>query len=164
MLNLLVGTIVMKDRATVLLAKAAEGPDAGLWTIPDGFIADGEAVRETSIRVLKEELGMDVEPQTSLFLCQRIVKDEKTGKLTDHRVGYFVLALFNDPELTPSARSLRYPHSGTRYSEAKWVDVRTLGEIQKNEGRSDFTADAFVKFSNFLRSQAAAIPHSGDVN
>jgi ADP-ribose pyrophosphatase YjhB (NUDIX family) len=152
--NLTVGTIVMKDRATLLITKAAEGPDKGLWVLPDGAVQDGEAVRDASIRSIKEETGLVVEPKLTLFLCERVVKG-------DHRVGVFVLA---EPTAPDTADSLNYFHPGTRYAEAKWVDVRTLGDIQKNEGMSDFTADAFVKFSNFLRAQAAAAPASGTVN
>lgn len=159
--ELTVGTIVMKDRATVLIAKAAEGPDKGLWAIPDGLVQDGEAVREASIRSIKEETGMLVEPKLTLFLCERVAEG-------DHRVGIFVLAeptgTFYSPEGGDSSDAMYYPHPGTKYTEARWVDVRSLGDIQKNDGMSDFTADAFVKFSNFLRAQAAAAPASGTVN
>ena len=151
--NLTVGTIVMKDRATILIAKPYDGPDAGLWTIPDGLVNEGESIRNASIRSIKEETGLEVEPQMSLFLCERIVEN-------DHRIGYFVLA--SPINLEPNVEPVPVP--GRRYAEVKWVDVRTLGDIQKNEGMSDFTADAMVKLSNFLRGQAAAAPRSGMVN
>lgn len=156
----------MKDRATILIAKAIDGPDAGLWTIPDGLVSDGESIRSTSIRSIKEQTGLDVEPQMSLFLCERVAEG-------DHRIGYFVLANLPStatPGHLPELKDIDLygekskPTPGPRYSEVKWVDVRALGEIQKNEGMSDFTADAFVKFSNFLRGQAAAAPRSGTVN
>lgn len=151
--NLTVGTIVMKDRATLLIAKPFDGPDAGLWTIPDGLVSDGESIRDCSIRSTKEQTGITIEPQMSLFMCERVVEG-------DHRIGYFVLAspVGLEPGVEPQAVR------GGRYAEVKWVDVRALGEIQKSEGMSDFTADAFVKFSNFLRGQAAAAPRSGAVN
>lgn len=144
----------MKDRATVLIAKVADGPDTGLWALPDGLVRDGEAVRDTATRSIKEETGLVVEPKMTLFLCERIAEG-------DHRIGIFVLA---EPTAIGPSDSLNYFHPGTRYSEVRWVDVRTLGDIQKNEGMSDFTADAFMKFSNFLRGQPAAAPQSGMVN
>lgn len=148
--NLTVGTIVMQDRASVLLGKvSADGVDAGLWAIPDGIVNDGETIRDACIRTVKEATGLDVEPRMTLFLCERVVEG-------DHRIGIFVLAEPTNTGIVPSER----------YSEMKWVDVRELGNLQKNEGMSDFTADAFVKFSVFLQQQApkAAAPVSGTVN
>ena len=156
--NLPVGTIVMYDRAHVLIAKAISGPDAGLWTIPNGVIGDGETVRNASVRSIKEDAGVDVEPKMTLFICERVVSD-------DHRVAVFVLA---EPVLAPaSVASSVLPSEpvlipGAGYSDVRWVDVRNLGDVQKNEGMSDFTADAFVKFSGFLKTQASAT--SGRVN
>jgi ADP-ribose pyrophosphatase YjhB (NUDIX family) len=140
--RLTVATIVMKDRANVLLVKPTNGPDAGLWAIPDGLVNDGESVRNTAIRSVKEILGIDIEPRMTLFICERVQPE-------DHRVGIFVLAEPTSGEITNPAFN------------ARWADVRKLGDIQKTEGMSDFTADAFVKFSDFLRSKA---PTSGTVN
>jgi ADP-ribose pyrophosphatase YjhB (NUDIX family) len=140
--SLTVATIIMKDRANVLLVKPRSGPDAGLWSIPDGLVADGETVRAAAIRSVKEATGLEVEPRMSLFICERVEPQ-------DHRVGVFILA-------EPKTVEVTSPGVDTR-----WADVRSLGEIQKSEGMSDFTADAFVKFSDFLRSKA---PTSGMVN
>lgn len=142
--NITVATIIMKDRANVLLVKPRTGPDAGLWAIPDSPVGEVETVRNTAIRTAKDNLGLEIEPRMTLFVCERVLPE-------DHRVGIFVLA-----EPLPEAAI-----TNGVYSEARWVDVRALGQLQKEEGMSEFTADAFVKFSDFLSSRA---PTSGRVN
>ena len=42
--QLTVATIVMKDSASVLIGRAKDGPDAGMWVIPSDFVAEGEQV------------------------------------------------------------------------------------------------------------------------
>jgi ADP-ribose pyrophosphatase YjhB (NUDIX family) len=139
-MNLTVAAIIMKNRANVLLVKAEGGPDSNLWALPDTTVADNESVREAAIRV-GHNLSLAIEPKLTLFICERVVPD-------DHRVGIFVLAEPVPGEKEPEA----VPPQGV----AQWVDVRKLGELQKTEGMSEFTADAFVKFSEFLKRQAPA--------
>jgi ADP-ribose pyrophosphatase YjhB (NUDIX family) len=152
--NLTVATIIMKDRANVLLAKPREGPDAGLWALPDELVNDGESVRNTAIRGIKDNFGLETDPKMTLFICERVQPN-------DHRIGVFVLSEPTDqtPFIVPQDDSLTVV--GNKYSEAKWADVRALGEIQRDQGMSEFTVDAFVKFSGFLQSQ---VPVSGSVN
>jgi ADP-ribose pyrophosphatase YjhB (NUDIX family) len=140
----------MKDRANVLLVKPATGPDAGLWAIPASVVADGESVRNAAIRSVKDNLGLETDPKLTLFICERVVPD-------DHRVGVFVLS---EPIVLPD-EDIALSVNDTEYMEARWADVRSLGDIQHSEGMSEFTVDAFVKFSSFLKSQA---PVSGRVN
>lgn len=135
-----VGTIILKDRATVLLVKPTSGPDANLWSIPDGFINDQETVRQASIRTVKELTGLDIDAKQSLFFCETVTPD-------DHRVSLFCLAVLANPDADNLA-------SGNQLS--KWVDVRDLARIQTEEGLSDFSAQAFIKFSNYLNATAAA--------
>jgi ADP-ribose pyrophosphatase YjhB (NUDIX family) len=155
-----VGIIVMKDRATVLLAKILHGlddlhkddgsysysvhPDAGKWTIPMGSISWGQSIREAAIHTVKEVAGLEVDAKQSLFVCE-ILQPE------DHRIAIFCLA-------TPTGEAELKPGSG--FTEVKWADVRDLGRIQQEEGMSDFSADAFVKFSIYLKAQitTAAVP------
>lgn len=146
--KLTVATIIMKDRANVLLVKPFDGPDAGVWAIPDTTVKEGVTVRDTTIRLAQHNLGLEVEPKMTLFICERVEPE-------DHRVGVFVLA---EPVGLPDQE---FTANESLYSEAKWIDVRSLGELQQTEGLSEFSADAFVKFSGFLRSQA---PSSGRVN
>jgi ADP-ribose pyrophosphatase YjhB (NUDIX family) len=103
-------------------------------------VADQESVRDAAIRTAKEAADLDVDAKQSLFFCEQV-------KPEDHRVTLFCLAL-------PSkAVELK---AGLGFSEVRWCDVRELGRIQQEEGMSDHSAEAFVKFSDYLKAQAAA--------
>ena len=150
--QLLVATIVMKDTANVLLGKAAGGPDAGLWVIPGGYLAEGEQVVKASERITKEETGLSVIPKQVLFLSEVVEPD-------DHRIAVFCFA---------ECGSSGDPKPGPGLTEVRFVDPRTLGEYQK-EGMSPLTADAFFKFSKILQMQMQAqagtkVPAEGTVN
>ncbi len=55
-----VGVVVIRD-GKVLLVKRKFEPYKGRWVIPSGFVEWDEDVRETAVRELKEETGLDVE-------------------------------------------------------------------------------------------------------
>jgi ADP-ribose pyrophosphatase YjhB (NUDIX family) len=152
--NLTVATIIMKDRANVLLVKPNEGPDDNLWAIPEGVVAEGETVRNACIRSVKEALGLDIEPKMTLFICERVVPN-------DHRLGIFVLA---EPvpltELNEGFGQGEMLILKGGIEEARWVGVQSLGELQKKEGMSEFTASAFFKFSEFLKSNIPSVSRS----
>jgi len=143
--QLLVSTIVMKDTASVLIGKAKDGVDAGLWVIPGGFLTDGEKISEASERIMREETGLSIVPKQMLFLSE-IVKPE------DHRVAAFILA---------ESGSTGEPQPGPSLTEVKFVDPRELGKYQA-DGMSPLAIDAFVKFAgllNLMRKQVT--PEAG---
>ena len=86
--NIVVGTIPIKDRS-VLLCKRAINPRYGLWTLPAGFLENGETVEEGAFRETLEETNTEVKmgnlyaifniPQVSqvymLFLAEIISDD-----------------------------------------------------------------------------------------
>lgn len=132
----------MKDAVNVLIGKQKEGPDAGKWVIPAGFVNDGEPMIDSAKRVSLEETGIEINPKQVLFLSETLTPT--------HRVAVFCYGEYVNGEPSP----------GTSLTEVKWVDPRTLGEYQK-EGMSQLTEDAFYKFSLILKGQAAAAPRSG---
>jgi ADP-ribose pyrophosphatase YjhB (NUDIX family) len=137
-----VSVIVMKDAVNVLIGKQKEGPDAGKWVIPAGFVNEGEHMIDCAKRVCLEEAGIEINPKQVLFLSEVLAPV--------HRVAMFCFGEYANGEPSP----------GASLTEVKWVDPRTLGEYQK-EGMSDLAQDAFYKFSLILKGQAAAAPRSG---
>ena len=132
-----VATIVMKDAINVLIGKAKEGPDAGKWVIPSGFVAEGEPLIETSQRTTLEETGIIIKPKQVLFLSEALEPA--------HRIAVFCFGEYEGGDPTP----------GSSLTEVKFVDPRSLGDYQK-EGMSPLTQDAFFKFSMILKGQAEA--------
>jgi ADP-ribose pyrophosphatase YjhB (NUDIX family) len=51
--------VVVNDQGEILLQRRS---DNGLWALPGGAMDIGEFIRDTVIREVKEETGLDVEP------------------------------------------------------------------------------------------------------
>ena len=139
-----VATIIMKDAVNVLIGKQKDGPDAGKWVVPGGYVKDGERLIETSQRISIEETGIIINPKQILFLSE-VMEPE-------HRIAVFCFGEYEGGEPSP----------GQSLTEVRFVDPRTLGDFQK-EGMSALTQDAFYKFSMILKGQAQAAPRSGTV-
>ena len=58
--RVIVGTLPIKDNK-VLLCKRAIQPRYGLWTLPAGFLENGETVERGAFRETKEETSTEVE-------------------------------------------------------------------------------------------------------
>ncbi|HYX75848.1 MAG TPA: NUDIX domain-containing protein, partial [Gaiellaceae bacterium] len=70
------------DDSSVLLARRAEEPFEGRWDIPGGFLEEGEDPLEGLKRELKEETGLDVEPQQFLGIWMDRYRDDSTAEAT----------------------------------------------------------------------------------
>ena len=57
--KVIVGTVPIKDNK-VLLCKRAIQPRYGLWTLPAGFLENGETIEEGAFRETKEETNTEV--------------------------------------------------------------------------------------------------------
>jgi ADP-ribose pyrophosphatase YjhB (NUDIX family) len=54
-----VAAIIERDHQ-VLLARRANDPQRGLWTLPAGFVDAGEDPQDTIVRECREEAGLEV--------------------------------------------------------------------------------------------------------
>lgn len=52
--------IIENDKGEILLTKRKFEPRKGYWDLPGGFVELGETVEESTIREIKEELGLDI--------------------------------------------------------------------------------------------------------
>jgi len=53
--------VVTDEQGAILLIKR---DDSGLWTIPGGAMEVGESIRQAVVREVREETGLEVEPET----------------------------------------------------------------------------------------------------
>jgi len=111
------------------------------WETPGGQIGVCEHLLEATIREVYEHAGISVEPQNVIFVSEVIKPEQEL-----HRILIYLYAKYTEGTIT-------IPEENPLWTEAQWVDVRKLGDIQ-NE-MSDEAVDAFYKFSLIL-SQAAA--------
>jgi 8-oxo-dGTP diphosphatase len=58
--------IVANDEGKVLLTRRARAPYEGYWDLPGGFVGEAEHPYEAVKRELREETGLEVEPQELL--------------------------------------------------------------------------------------------------
>jgi ADP-ribose pyrophosphatase YjhB (NUDIX family) len=68
--------LVVDDRGRVLLTRRAIEPYKGLWDIPGGFLEEGEDPLDALRRELREETGLQVEPEDYLFATVHRYGDE----------------------------------------------------------------------------------------
>jgi ADP-ribose pyrophosphatase YjhB (NUDIX family) len=54
--------LVVDRGGRLLLARRAAEVERGKWDLPGGFVEEGEDPRETVVRELREETGLEVEP------------------------------------------------------------------------------------------------------
>jgi ADP-ribose pyrophosphatase YjhB (NUDIX family) len=66
----------------VLLARRAVEPSAGLWDLPGGFVEEGEHPVETLRRELREETGLEIEPETFAGMWMDVYGDGPDAEST----------------------------------------------------------------------------------
>lgn len=111
------------------------------WETPGGEIGAFEHLLEATIREVYEHSGISVNPKNVIFVSE-IVKPEQEI----HRILIYLYADYVEGDITIREEE-------PLWTEAQWVDVRELGNIQ--DGMSDEAVDAFYKFSLILRQSAA---------
>lgn len=79
-----IGAIIVCD-GRILMVKRGSEPGKGKWSVPGGIVELGETVRETVVREVKEECGLDVETDGLIDVVDNIIRDEN-GKIRYHFV------------------------------------------------------------------------------
>jgi ADP-ribose pyrophosphatase YjhB (NUDIX family) len=70
------------DSGRVLLARRAYEPFKGFWDIPGGFLEEGEDPRDGLRRELREETGLEVEPERFLGIWMDRYGGDSTAQAT----------------------------------------------------------------------------------
>jgi ADP-ribose pyrophosphatase YjhB (NUDIX family) len=70
------------DNGRVLLARRAHPPFEGFWDIPGGFLDEGEGPLDGLRRELREETGLEVEPQRFLGIWMDRYGGDSTAEAT----------------------------------------------------------------------------------
>ena len=77
-----VGVVVWK-KDNFLLIQRGKDPRYGQWSIPGGRQEIGETLKETAIREIREETGLEINVTNFLEVIDSIQRD-KTGKVLFH--------------------------------------------------------------------------------
>jgi 8-oxo-dGTP diphosphatase len=71
-----VGALIFEgDR--ILLVERGREPLKGQWSLPGGGVETGERLEEALIREVREETGLDVEPEQVAVIFERIIPDQE---------------------------------------------------------------------------------------
>ncbi len=113
-----VGVVVFRgDR--VLLLRRGKPPREGQWSLPGGRQRLGERVRETAVRELREETGVEAEVTGLLDVLDSMTRDGE-GRLAYHYTLVDFLAEWRAGEAM----------AGGDAAEAAWADPRNLAPYE----------------------------------
>ena len=124
--KMVIGSIpVWEDQGTlqVLLCRRAIEPRLGYWTLPAGFMENGETTAEAAVRETEEEAGANIEigPLFSLLNVAHV-----------HQVHMFYLARLRDLDFAPGEESLEVQLFAERdipWDELAFPTIRTTLEL-----------------------------------
>lgn len=122
------------DRDRILLVQRGKQPLKGWWSLPGGVVETGEQLTEAIKREVREETGLDVEPQIVVEIFERILRD-KEGKPEYHYVLIDYLCKAKGGE----------PKPGDDAAAVEWVKRKDLGSRKVTEGTLEVIEVAFTK-------------------
>lgn len=107
---------VNEDKLKVMLAKRAEPPYLGYWSLPGGFLLVGESLEEAAFRVLKEKAGVKDVYLEQLYTFGKPDRDPRARVIT---VAYFALIPWSN---------LGQPES-KKISDLKWSAIDQIPRL-----------------------------------
>jgi len=130
---------VLRDDALLLTRNSALGPHPGVWTLPGGGVDHGESPRETVVRELHEECGLDG------AIGELLTVDDHhfTGTAPNGRLEDFHAIRIIYRAVVPSGTEPRVVEVDGTTDAVAWV---SLAEIAADE----------KQFSNLVRAAVAA--------
>jgi len=112
-----IGAVIVHD-GKILLVKRGSEPGKGKWSIPGGLVELGETVKETVVREVKEETGLDVDVRNLIDVVDNLETDGK-GKLRYHFIIIDFLASLKQGSLKAESDIV----------EAKWVPLTRVEKL-----------------------------------
>ena len=109
-----VGALIVED-GRILLVRRGKEPLKGDWSLPGGVQETGETLAEAVRREVREETGLEIEPQSVAIVFDRIIRDAQ-GRAEYHYVLVDYLCKRLSGELRP----------GDDVDDARWVSRAEL--------------------------------------
>lgn len=115
-----VAAVVWKD-GRVLLVKRGKAPRQGEWSLPGGRQKLGETVRETAVREVREEAGIEIAPGNLLDVIDTVTREGGDGGGKAGRIRYhYTLVEFDADWMAGEARA------GADAADLVWADPADL--------------------------------------
>lgn len=131
------------DRDRILLVQRGKQPLKGWWSLPGGVVETGEQLTDAIKREVREETGLEVEPQLVVEIFERILRD-KEGKPEYHYVLIDYLCKAKGGE----------PRPGDDAAAVEWVKRKDLASRKVTEGTLEVIEVAFTKKEALKQSSA----------
>jgi 8-oxo-dGTP diphosphatase len=120
----------------VLIVRRRQPPAYGLYTLPGGAVELGETLEQAVVREVREETGLEIEPQQLAGYRQLIARDS-AGRIEQH----FVILPF-------AARWLAGEVSlNEELAEARWLLPSELSGLKTTEGLAEIVANAWQRIA-----------------
>ncbi len=113
-----VGAVVIRD-GKVLLVRRRNPPGEGQWAIPGGSVHLAESLQEAAEREIREETGIGIRAGESIYVCDKIGKDEKS------RIRYHYVIIDLEAEYLWGE-----PEPGDDALEACWLSPGELDRLR----------------------------------
>ena len=126
-----VGALIL-HRGKILLVERGHAPLQGYWSLPGGVLEVGERLEDGVRREVREETGLDVEPQFLAEVFERIMLDD-SGRPEYHYVLMDYVCRVAKGE----------PHAADDASDVRWVKREDLGACRLTEGTLEVIEKAF---------------------
>ena len=91
--------ILENPKGEILLVKRKFDPMKGHLDLPGGFVEIGESLEASTIREIKEELGLDIKIIEKLGENEYVASDPKEGKKRKHVTYFLAEAAFTEVKL-----------------------------------------------------------------
>lgn len=129
---LAVSTAVLRG-GRVLVARRANAPGAGLYSLPGGLVEIGETLAQAAARELMEEVGVTALP---IGLCgaRDVIHRDEAGEVMRHFVVVTYAALWKTGEPVVSAEA----------DDVRWVVPGELSGLTTTDGLAETVAKAFA--------------------
>lgn len=126
--------VVIVSKGKIVMAKRANDPGRGKWTIPGGIVELGEDIKTTVIREAKEETCLDVVNPQLIDVVDAVTLDDE-NKIKYHYViaDYFVKV--KGGELKAESDVL----------ELRWVSFEELAQYVTTSSFKEFMQDNRAK-------------------
>lgn len=117
-----VGAVLFQDDKVLLIERGKE-PLKGWWTLPGGLVETGERLECAVRREVMEETGLEVRPEASVAIFERIMPDIE-GRTEFHYVIVDYLCECTGGRLA----------AASDVAAARWVALDRLGSVKMAPG------------------------------
>jgi 8-oxo-dGTP diphosphatase len=125
---LAVSAVAVHDGRLLLVQRAGDRPDGGLWVVPGGRVEPGEPLRDAVVRELGEETGLRARCGDLVGWAERISSEH-----------HFVILDFRVELLDPDPRGAS--RAGDDASALAWVPLGEVAAHHLVPGLAEFLAD-----------------------